>query len=526
MLVIAFGQYSCKKDNNEQPPSAVPFITSVQPKNPAPGDVITITGSGFGSKADDIKVRIGDTELFDLSVSPTKISLTLPESIPSGDLSLLIKGELVINKDPEGIRISPKTNNSAQPTFTAMSPGSGKTGDIVTLTGTNFSSRISDNKVFFATKTGGTVVLATIKTATATTLTVEVPANAITGTVMIDVNGVHAVPATGFSTTFTINPDDATGSSSVDYIKVITGGLKFSKVTTASSEIGAMYLDKGRNMIYYSDYTILKQTNSTVYKFDPSKTSAPAVLTTDARITAILKLTTDAAGNIYALKYNGDLTYNVFKISPDGTTVTEVVKNLTTTANSTSAYYFFVNSRNEVCLRPDLKYTDKGERILGASSLSGLQMKDGGAIYKDGIAYITRTTTNSDQANKLEFLRWNLETDTYGNADFTLQSLFNTEDPERFSTNNKIEWLKYAADNNDNLYVMFNHSYIAGSTAKTWMLRKTKNGSGSSSSLGSFVLKFPAVDLNDYNSTVEFVADASGNLYFKANTKDIIKITL
>ncbi|NRF38285.1 IPT/TIG domain-containing protein [Pedobacter foliorum] len=522
LVMITGTMYSCKKEKAENTQPDPPQITNVQPKNPQPGDVVTITGSGFGNVATSVKVAIGTTEINVTNVTATEIKFSVPESLNPGDLKVTINGNVVVNKDPDGSTINPKVPT---PTFTAMTPLKGKTGDVVTLTGTNFSTRISDNKVFFATNTGGTVVLATIKTATATTLTVEVPANAITGGIKISVNSIDAIPATGFNTTFTITQGDVTGGSSVDYIQVVSGGLKFSKIASAAKEIGTMYLDKVKNIIYYTDYSILNQTGTTIYKVNLAGATGPEVLTADTRLSAIQKLTSDANGNVYALKYNGDLSYNVYKISQDGATVTELVKGVTTTANKTSAYYFFVNSKNEICLRPDLKYTSTGERIVGSSSLIGLQMKDGGAIHMGGVAYMTQTTTNADEANKCKFIKWNLETGTYADTDFTLQALFNADDAERFSTSQKIGWLKYATDNNDNMYVMLDHSYIAGSVRKTWMIRKTKNGSGTSASLGSFVLKLPAVDLNDYNSTVEFVSDASGNLYFKANAKDILKIT-
>lgn len=523
ILVMIIGtMYSCKKDKAENIQPDPPQITDVQPKNPQPGDVVTITGSGFGNQATSVKVAIGTTEISVTNVTPTQIKFNVPESLNPGDLKVSINGNVVVNKDPDGSTINPK---APTPTFTAMTPLKGKTGDLVTLTGTNFSTRISDNKVFFATTTGGTVVLATIKTATTTTLTVEVPANAITGGIKISVNSIDAIPSVGFNTTFTITQGDVTGGSTVDYIQVVAGSLRFSKVASASKEIGTMYLDKVKNIIYYSDYSILNQSGTTIYKVNLAGSAGAEVLTADTRLSAIQKLTSDANGNVYALKYNGDLSYTVYKISENGATVTELIKGITTTANKTSNYYFFINSQNEICLRPDLKYTSSGERIVGSSSLIGLQMKDGGAIHTGGIAYMTQTTSNADEANKCKFIKWDLETGTYADADFTLQSLFSADDAERFSSSKKIGWLKYATDNSDNMYVMLDHSYISGSIGKTWMLRKTKNGSGTSASLGSFVVKFPAIDLNDYNSTVEFVSDASGNLYFKANTKDIIKIT-
>ncbi|HVW96143.1 MAG TPA: FG-GAP-like repeat-containing protein, partial [Mucilaginibacter sp.] len=61
------------------------------------------------------------------------------------------------------------TIDQTPPTITSFSPASGKPGDVITITGTNFGATLSDNIVFFgATK-------AAISAASATSLTVTVP---------------------------------------------------------------------------------------------------------------------------------------------------------------------------------------------------------------------------------------------------------------------------------------------------------------------------------------------------------------
>jgi hypothetical protein len=524
VLVAVITLISCKKENSggNNSTDTLPQITNIQPKNPQPGDAVVITGTGFGTVATDAKVIIGSTELTLTSVSPTEIKFNIPATISSGNLALLIKGITAINKDPQGaaITITPKTTTA--PTFTAMAPNNGKTGDVITLTGTNFNPQPSENKVFFATVTGGTVVLATIKTATTTTLTVEVPANVITGSVLITVNGNNAIVATGFNATFTVNPaTGGTGSNSVDYINALSGNLKFSKVVSATKEIGSMYIDKFKNVLYYSDYAISNvSTVNTIYKVDLAGSGTAIALSTDTRLDKTVKITTDADGNIYALKYESGLNFSIYKISPNGATITEIVKNF----ELVGKYYFYINNSNQLCIRPNLRFTAQGAAITSGPTLSGLQQKDAGALFSGNTVYFSQVTDNTAAANKCKFIKYDLSTDTYIDADFTLKSLFNDDDPSLFSASNNISWLKYALDGNENLYALMDHTYISGSTSKTWLLRKTKNGSGASTLLGRFVIKFPAIDLNDYNSSLEFLSDANGNLYFKANVKDIIKI--
>ncbi|MHA4895940.1 IPT/TIG domain-containing protein [Pedobacter sp. PWIIR3] len=523
LLVVSASFQSCKKNSSEEIKPEIPQISSIQPKNPAPGDVVTITGTGFGTALADVKVTIGSTAITVSSVTATEIKFTVPTTITAGDLSVLIKDVAAAIKDPQGATITPKPVTSTIPTFTAMSPASGKSGDVITLTGTNFSTRISDNKVFFATTTGGTVVLATIKTATATTMTVEVPASAITGGVTISVNSVNAVAATGFNTTFTvISNSNGTGTSTVDYIDAKSGALKFSKITSATSDIGAMHLDKAKNWIYFSDYTLLKYNNtSRVFKVDPAGGVAPVLLTDDPRISMVTHITSDASGNIFVLKYESGLNYSIYKITPDGATITEIAKNFELFAGRT---HFFIDANNQIHLRPFLKFKMDGTKITsGPININGLQ-KDNGAYFAGNFAYFSQDPDNGQNASTCRFIKYNLSDDTFVPTDFTLKSLYGTDDPEVFKENRNIPFLKYCLDADENFYSIMEKSYVSGSIGKTWMIRKTKNGSASSTALGSFVIKFPAIDLNDYSTALEFVSDSRGNLFFKANSKDIIRI--
>src|SRR5215217_1997482 len=281
VLMAAFTLQACKKNNAVTPPAQAetPQVTNIQPKNPQPGDVVTISGTGFGATATDVKVTVGTKTVTITSVTPTEIKFTVPADLSSGDLALAIKDIKAAIKDPAGVAITVTPKTSTTPTFTAMAPTSGKSGDVITLSGTNFSTLASDNKVFFATNTGGTVVLGTIKTVTATQITVEVPASAITGGILIDVKGTNAVPAVGFSTTFTVTTTTGGGTNNIAYIKSISGNLNFGKIASSTNEISEMYYDKVKNYIYYTDYSLLLQTGDKIYKQDPTGNNPAVVLT-------------------------------------------------------------------------------------------------------------------------------------------------------------------------------------------------------------------------------------------------------
>jgi gliding motility-associated-like protein len=81
----------------------------------------------------------------------------------------------------------------AAPTITSFSPGTGPIGTTVIITGTNFSSSPASNTVKFANNR-----TATVTASTTTSLTVTVPASAITGKITVTVNCSTATSASDF----------------------------------------------------------------------------------------------------------------------------------------------------------------------------------------------------------------------------------------------------------------------------------------------------------------------------------------
>jgi len=268
ILALLLG--ACKKNESgkEIDPEVIkPLITSIQPKDPIPGDLVTITGSGFGTVAADVKVAIGTQVMALLSVKPNEITFRLPEGVTEAALTLAIKELIASNTDPQGANIKPKPVTAATPTFTALSPSSGKAGDIVTLTGTNFSTVLQENIVQFTGALSGAPVNAVVKTATSTTITVEVPSGAVTGLVNISVKNTFATLIAGFNGTFTINSSGiGNGKGTLALIEEI----KANAYAMATDDDGNIYLtstSSGENLMKISPAgKILKTYANTEYK--------------------------------------------------------------------------------------------------------------------------------------------------------------------------------------------------------------------------------------------------------------------
>lgn len=100
-----------------------------------------------------------------------------------------------------------------QPVITSFSPASGPVGTTVTITGSNFSSTAANNIVFFG------AVRANVTAASASSLTVTVPAGADYKPITVTTGGLTATASRSFIVTFsnggTINPNSY--SSKIDF---------------------------------------------------------------------------------------------------------------------------------------------------------------------------------------------------------------------------------------------------------------------------------------------------------------------
>ncbi len=94
------------------------------------------------------------------------------------------------------------------PTITSFTPSTGPVGTSVTITGTNFSTILTDNVVNFFN-----AVPATVTASTATSITVTVPAGAATGKISVSINCISVISTIDFTVTagpvITINPQPA-----------------------------------------------------------------------------------------------------------------------------------------------------------------------------------------------------------------------------------------------------------------------------------------------------------------------------
>lgn len=190
--ILLFATTACKKNT---PVVTIPFpptITSISPSTGPAGTAVTITGTNFKTTATDNTVKFNGTAATVTSATATSLVVTAPAAGTTGVVSVGTSDGTA--NGPTFTYIVP-----TPPTISAISPVSGPAGTVVTITGTNFKTTLTDNTVQF------NGIAATVQTATATTLTVLAPATGTTGPVTVSTSEGKA---TGPNFTYTIVTTD------------------------------------------------------------------------------------------------------------------------------------------------------------------------------------------------------------------------------------------------------------------------------------------------------------------------------
>ena len=148
--------------------------TNFSANSGGPGTQITLYGSGFSTTPASNTVKFNGTAATVVSATATQLVVTVPSGASSGLVSVTVGSTTV--STPQSFVV---TAASGAPTITSFSPTNGLPATVVTITGTNFKASVSGNKVLFND------TVAELTAATATTLTVKVPAGTSAGHIRV-----------------------------------------------------------------------------------------------------------------------------------------------------------------------------------------------------------------------------------------------------------------------------------------------------------------------------------------------------
>jgi N-acetylneuraminic acid mutarotase len=170
----------------------LPTISSFSPTSEYADGSVTITGANFSAVQSENVVKFNGTTATVTNASTTSITATVPAGATTGSIEVIVNGNSVLSAN-NFVRLYPPVINSFDPASGLPATSTGFAGATITINGNYFSNVASENSVKF------NATAATVLTASATQLTVEVPSGASTGKISVTVNSREALSANDFS---------------------------------------------------------------------------------------------------------------------------------------------------------------------------------------------------------------------------------------------------------------------------------------------------------------------------------------
>jgi len=172
---------------SEQDLIILPRITSINPVTAPEGINVTIRGSGFSPSP---QVSIDNTNATVSSSNDSVISVVVPAILSGSETSKQVQTIVRVN----GFSSAPRNMTvvtSDAPVVFDINPKLASSGELMTITGSNFGTASSEVTVEFTVRNGMRVE-APITSITNTEIQVNIPAEAITGNLYITRNGIEA----------------------------------------------------------------------------------------------------------------------------------------------------------------------------------------------------------------------------------------------------------------------------------------------------------------------------------------------
>lgn len=159
-------------------------IVSFSPRSTEHGGVVEVLGEGFGSRAADVRVSVGNTMVPLRTCAPQRLTFGIHDSLLTGPIVVTIDGVTVRTTDALTIR----------PTILGFSPTSGMPGGRVTITTANLDAASGDAPAVFFGHGGARIVLRS-----RSALVVDVPPDAATGPIAVEASAARIVSKEPFT---------------------------------------------------------------------------------------------------------------------------------------------------------------------------------------------------------------------------------------------------------------------------------------------------------------------------------------
>ncbi|MEK8033548.1 IPT/TIG domain-containing protein, partial [Ideonella sp. DXS29W] len=172
-------------------------LAEFTPNSGPVGATVTLYGSGFKTKLTDNTVKFNGKVAAVKSATANVLTVKVPSGASTGKITVSNANGSVTSATDFVVGLS-----MPAPTITSFTPDTGKTGDVVSLTGTNFQAGATDNKIMLGQAYSSTVVDA--DSPSPTLLKTPVPGGVASGKIAvttkygqaISTNDFYALPGT------------------------------------------------------------------------------------------------------------------------------------------------------------------------------------------------------------------------------------------------------------------------------------------------------------------------------------------
>jgi YD repeat-containing protein len=306
-------------------------ILNFMPPSGTVGSTVTISGSSFSANSSQDSVSFAGTQAAVTSASTNQLVVTVPSGAASGPISVTAPSGTATS----GISFT-VTTAPPGPTIASFSPSMGNIGVGVTISGNGFDVMTNDQVEF-----GG--IPALVNTATPTSISATVPANAVTGPISVTTPSGVATSSADF---FVIPA--GYGPSQVDFTEQMTiGGAPYTGTIINGGDVGIVVFNASSGQQFSLNVNASTIASAIVSVWSPNGVEI-ASGTIGVGSTILDNLTASMAGSYMVLAASagssdtGNLTFNLSQgssgASGSGTTSTGQIS-ISVPGQSASAYF-------------------------------------------------------------------------------------------------------------------------------------------------------------------------------------------
>jgi len=204
------------------------LIIDFTPKQGPVGTTVTIAGIGFSATPSQNTVRFNGTLATVSAATTTQLTVTVPAGATTGTINVVAPGGSSTSATPFTV-----TGTSGAPTISSFTPTIGTPGTAVTVNGTNFEVRPTDNRLLF------NLMQAPIATATTTVLSPTAPGGGTSGRLTVSTPNGQAQSTADFF----IPPPGYTTAQVVFTGRLVVGGATLTPNFATAAKIALVVFD-------------------------------------------------------------------------------------------------------------------------------------------------------------------------------------------------------------------------------------------------------------------------------------------